>query len=773
MSDWQPGQSILDRFELIRRLGRGGMSTVWLALDTERGEQIALKVLVEEIARHPAAVELLRNECRNLRRLSHPNIVRVYDFHQAESIACFSMEFVEGRCIDTLRGGEHAAIALHGAGVADGLAHAHEQGIVHRDIKTANVLLDVDDRVRITDFGIASAIHAGSTSFDIRTGGSLSGMSPQQFQKMPPTPADDIYALGALLYELLSGTPPLGRTPGADEIAASVPTSLRDIASRDQSLPAELADLIDSMLAKSPGDRPADMTAVHAALSRHAPAEPAGDSDIITPITRRSPAEQLVVDLPGPGRSLPAKPVLAVLGALVVVAVGVVAVLPRLVNGPDDEIPAPVATTESTRSPAPDVPVVTIDPELLAAQKAEAERLLGLLLSAQGRLESQGVELWGSEAYAQASDVVREGDDAFLTQQFEASATAYERALELLDALSGRTDQELVRALQAGLAAIDAGDAQAAKAAFELALMLDPTNRAADDGLIRAGNLDAVLALMKSGREQELSGALAAAANDYRQARELDPEWQDAATGLARVQRAIANNAYQRSLNAGFAALAGEDFDAARQAFEAAQRLRPNAQEPRDGLLQTDQARRLAAIGGHRARGKAFEALEKWPEAIAEYRSALELDENLSFAQEGLERSQARGFMDERLRFLIANPSRLFKHTGLNEARGLLEQAGGIDPQGRVLIDQGKRLSELVQIATTPIKVSLQSDNLTEVVVYRVGSLGSFEQHELTLTPGAYTAVGTRTGFRDVRIEFSIVPGRTPPLVVVRCEEAI
>jgi serine/threonine protein kinase len=220
MQGLSAGQVIANRFTLVRRLGRGGVGDVWLADDGDLGERVALKLLDSGIVDQPGAeqtgprqsapIDLLRRECSRARALVHPNIVRVYDFHSADDSHFISMQFVDGETLVAERGVDFRRIVSRALMVCDALAYAHRAGVIHRDIKPGNVLVDANGVCYLTDFGIA-ALTSGESAQDIRGGGSLPYMSPQQLAGEPPSVADDVYCLGALIFDLLSGAPLLPR----------------------------------------------------------------------------------------------------------------------------------------------------------------------------------------------------------------------------------------------------------------------------------------------------------------------------------------------------------------------------------------------------------------------------------------------------------------------------------------------------------------------------------------------------------------------------------
>jgi hypothetical protein len=189
--------------------------------------------------------------------------------------------------------------------------------------------------------------------------------------------------------------------------------------------------------------------------------------------------------------------------------------------------------------------------------------------------------------------------------------------------------------------------------------------------------------------------------------------------------------------------------------------------------MQAEQGAKLDQIALTEARALAFERRELWNEAIDLYRSVLESDDTLLFAQSGLERAQARAGLDAKLSNLLENPALLLTDSVLADARKLLESAAAEIPQGPRLEAQRAELGKLITLASQPIAVRLTSDQLTSVTLYRIGSLGAFASRDLELRPGTYTVVGSRDGYRDVRHTFTVRPGATLPPINVICVEPI
>lgn len=263
------------RYTLRHVLGRGGMGVVWLALDERLGTDVALKFLPPQIRFDAAALDDLRRETARSRKLTHSNIIRIHDLFEAKDEEAFiSMEYVEGRNLADLRV-ENANRVLSWNFLAPlvdqlcaALEYAHGEKIIHRDLKPANLMVDISGRMKLADFGIARTVcDTMSRNAPNHTSGTLLYMSPQQMDGESARPADDIYALGATLYELLTGKPPFYTGNIVHQVRNVQPRPMQEQLQQldhKNDIPAEVERVIIACLAKDPGQRPISATQVSA-----------------------------------------------------------------------------------------------------------------------------------------------------------------------------------------------------------------------------------------------------------------------------------------------------------------------------------------------------------------------------------------------------------------------------------------------------------------------------------------------------------------------------
>jgi serine/threonine protein kinase len=270
MRGFSAGQKILNRYSFIRILGRGGMGVVWLARDDELEREVALKFLPELVVHDRAVLDDLKRETVRSLALTHHNIVRIYDFAQGEGCACISMEYVDGATLSSLRVDrpnkvfEVEELSPLLEQVCDALEYAHTRGrIVHRDLKPSNLMVNAKGDVKVADFGIARSLTDSVSMLTMSRGtsGTLVYMSPQQLNGEHASELDDIYSLGATIYELLTGKPPFysGQIDRLvrEKVPVSMATRRADLGVTSKAvIPPRWEEAIAACLAKDPAARP-------------------------------------------------------------------------------------------------------------------------------------------------------------------------------------------------------------------------------------------------------------------------------------------------------------------------------------------------------------------------------------------------------------------------------------------------------------------------------------------------------------------------------------
>jgi len=268
----EPGQLVAGRWEVLARLGSGGMGVVYKVRDRELDEVVALKVLRGEMARSEEMARRFRSEIKLARRVRHPNVCGIHEYGQDGGLLFIVMEYVEGVDLKrVLSGGAvpHDQAFAVGAETAAALHAIHQAGIVHRDLKPANVMLDAQGRVRLMDFGIAKEFGRDAADGLTATGhivGTPEYMSPEQVRGEAVDVRSDVYALGVLLFELFTGRVPFRSTSAVATLYQVVHEPVPVEVARKAGAPPALVLLLERALAKSPPDRYASAAEVERAL---------------------------------------------------------------------------------------------------------------------------------------------------------------------------------------------------------------------------------------------------------------------------------------------------------------------------------------------------------------------------------------------------------------------------------------------------------------------------------------------------------------------------
>ena len=650
----QPGT--LGSYDLSERLGIGGLGEVWRAYDRARGVEVAVKILAGDRAASAAAWAALEREHAVAGMLHHPGILQVQPPERIEGRAVLPMELADGGDLAELRGRGYLHIVPVLLEVAAALQYAHERGVVHRDLKPGNILFDRRGRVKLADFGSAAVLSHGRADPAGAAGGEMSpfSASPEQLRGEPARPADDIYGLGAVAYDLLAGRPPYFPHFDAARIQAGPVPRLVPL----QPAPVRLINLILWMLAARAENRPTlpQVTdELEASLNTTSALDPA--KDFARRPTQRVPVERPVDVEPEPSIAVEPEPSLAaepepslaaepapmsvdddlsltldefpqdrglsvarygepprprrlrylLVGLVCGAALGVGALqwLSRqgLTGSPLHVLSATLFGAPIERPPVDPVrragprPIVRPAPSppsgLAALGRLVAQRAgFNQQLSF---LAARGASTWDAADFAAARAEALDTSRAEEVGDIAATRRHWRLAERSLAELEREAPRALAAELAAGRSALAAGHRGAAARAFALARRIDPANRRAVAGERQIRLLAALAPLMSDARRAEQAHDYARAARDVRQVLARDPGYAAAKAALAQVHAAFARAGYAKAERAGVAAFAGGRLFQAQADFQQALVFRSHGIEATKGLEEVNAALRERA----------------------------------------------------------------------------------------------------------------------------------------------------------------------------------
>jgi len=466
---------------------------------------------------------------------------------------------------------------------------------------------------------------------------------------------------------------------------------------------------------------------------------------------------------------------------LVIAIIAVVAVLPdqlakkreRLAKTSENEaLLKEVAAARVTRQPPENTPEK--QPE--EGRRAEAELLLKKILKRQAALEAEGVKVWGSRthvtSYPEILAKLSEADAHFKAQRYDLSANAYKETIGLLEQLESSRPERIRTGLQAGLDALDRFDEKTAIREFETVLALDPANAESIQGLERARQLPRIKELVEKGQMAERQDDLEQARESYREAVALDGEFKPARAHLERVAGLIRAREFNRAVSEAASALERGNFTGTQNALRRARQLQPDADEVRDIARRLHSRKQQAELKRIRKLAITHEKKERWGEARQAYERALAINSKAAFALDGKRRAEQFGALNKAIDGYLTDPHSLQRRATQAKAREIWQTVAKLD-SGRRLREKNDELGGLIEAYGKPVPVMLLSDGMTEVTLYREGKLGRFQEHRRQLRPGRYTAHGTRSGYRDVKIKFEVPITGAPTTVSVVCRETI
>lgn len=279
------GQKINNRYEIVKSIGEGGMANVYLANDKILDRKVAVKVLRGDLSSDDKFIRRFQREALSVSNLSHPNIVEVYDVGEEDGEYYIVMEYIEGKTLKQLLKKRESLTLTEVIDImtqlTDGISHAHESYIIHRDIKPQNIMIQDDGRIKITDFGIAMALNATQLTQTNSVMGSVHYLPPEQASGKGATVKSDIYSMGILMYELLTGTVPF-KGDNAVEIALKhMKDKIPSIRKQDPSIPQSVENILLKATAKNPRNRYDTAKEMHEDLLNCLKEEHANDKKIV------------------------------------------------------------------------------------------------------------------------------------------------------------------------------------------------------------------------------------------------------------------------------------------------------------------------------------------------------------------------------------------------------------------------------------------------------------------------------------------------------------
>jgi tetratricopeptide (TPR) repeat protein len=769
------GQRLCDRYVLLENLYSADSTSIWQALDDQRATQIALKCIARDSENVDQQWSLMLQQYAVRLRFDHERLLTLYEPLRDHEACVLPMQLAAGNA-SRLRGKAWRQWRPVAIDVARALAHLHQRGYVHGDLKSSNVLLDFRGDALLADF------EATTPCGEIAAlSGSPFSASPARLLGEPVAVSDDLYAFGALLHEWMTGYPPhFPDRPDPHQFPSLPPLYCA------HATPLHLQNLVTRLLAVEPADRFQSIDEVLECLERDEDgathAVPSSDPEIFD-IGQVISIGDTPRDRPSvePASAPRAKQAWVWGGLLLGVLLGGLWwALPKFTEKQSAQLGqawSAARTAAGLTDPSQSVAAIdaTEDDDGVTPPPLRYAELERTFIDKLEDLESRAAGVWGGEAFAGGKSLGRLAREAADTKEWDVALDRIEVATRRLSRVESELPTIKAQRLKDAITAFDLGQLELARQNFDLVRQMEPTDIQAAEGLERVAALAAALPLLAEAESALLAGNAMQALTLFEQVLRVDGRNRRATDGLQQARLALGNDQFAQAIGEALAALRGGDFPSVEAALQRAAELRASAPEIAAVRAQLAAGREKRALEGERDSILALEQAERWSEALRRYEQVLAQDPSLAFARSGRERVAPRARLEQRLNALLGEPARLSSSEVRQEAERLLTQSdvwlrGGNAP---VLARQRVALQRELDRYAVRIRTVIQSDGLTEVRIQRVGSLGVFERKELELQPGRYVAIGTRAGFRDVRLEFSLLPGESAPVIDVRCSELV
>ncbi len=387
-------------------------------------------------------------------------------------------------------------------------------------------------------------------------------------------------------------------------------------------------------------------------------------------------------------------------------------------------------------------------------------------------LMEKEVAVWAPEQITQTVEKFAQGVQAFNEGRFMDSAKILDDVLMELEGIETLGQQTLEDSLASGWRSFDGENSEEAVKSFELALLIDPDNQSAREGLARAVVLGEVLDLYYRGVAKESNNELQEAQALFEQASALDPKHDKVGSALSAIKLRIEETNYRQALSNGFSSLESNDGAGALQSFQSALAIRSSSSEARSGIERAQNMMKSQTLARLLNEAAHASETEDWEASSSLYGQALSIDPNAQSAIDGKEEIDELLKVESEVIDLIDRPYRLSSKAVFEYADEVLAEARSLAFGGTRLQVKADELDRIMADMQTPVPLLVQSDGRTNVSIQRIGDLGSFDQRVIDVLPGRYVLQGTRRGYRDVRLEIEISPGSQPTSITVVCNES-
>ena len=473
------------------------------------------------------------------------------------------------------------------------------------------------------------------------------------------------------------------------------------------------------------------------------------------------------------------KQTLWIIGLLLVV-VFVVFILPNRVSEP--------WLTDSSVQPIAPAKMDNLAPSTIAEKtryRQQSQSLLASILALRDKLLNQSVNRWAEAQFSNALTLIEKGDNLYSFGNYKQSLDSYQQALAELEQLESLATDIFEQALERGNSAIERADTTDIPLALEaasLALSISPEDNRAQHLNQRTKNFTDLVEALSQGDSQLSQQLYKQAAIHYQKALELEPNHKRAQTSLNQTQRAIKNRDFVAFMSDGYTALDMNNFELALDSFNQAKAIYSsdpsaenlhNIRTVEQAIAQLNNRRSQLYVQQQMTTATQQETQEQWQQAQLTYQQLLATDSTLVEAKAKLVRVKIRAQLDQQITSVLNDPLTLADQNLYAAAQRILLDARGINNPGPKLEKQIAQLEAVIKRSQTPVEVNLLSDNKTQVTVYRVAKLGAFQQISVQLVPGRYIVVGSRKGYRDVRVELTVEGVNPLPAIPIICTEKI